>query len=449
MRGGIPAYSDLYWRGLVLSYFDGSNQTWRQESPGLYQSLRTQNSGITPWEENMEYVGDPVRYSIMLEPTNRNWLFSLTLPEPAELDGVALVRDHRFYSFREIRSRYRYELTSYLDFRTDVVLSDFWRHRYTLLPKDDNPETHRLAGLISAQSDDDRKYLSNVMRFYANGGFSYTLKPPKLSGDMIDQFLLESRRGFCEHFAGSFVYLMRAAGIPGRVVVGYQGGEFNQRGNYVAVYQFDAHAWTEVWLNGEGWVRVDPTSIVAPERINEGLESAVGEEDTFLSDVGLSLMKFRSTLWLTDLRLQISAINHYWDAWVVGYTPNVQMSLLNEYLGDVDRKTIGMILLSCFFGLLAITALFLFLKGSRQVLPPVEREYLRYCRFLEKQDLPRRFGEGALDYAERVERERPDLAGGIRAVTNAYIRANFERDDPSDVELLRRAVRQVNRSLFT
>lgn len=440
-EGPLPAYSELYWRGLVLSRFDAGSQTWTQERPGLYGAALSTQTPVTNWQDNMEYLGNPVDYSIMLEPTNRNWLFSLILPEPIGLAQVGLLRDFRFFSQREIRARLRYDLTSYLDYRTDVKLEDFWRYRYTLLPIDDNPATRELAESIWSQSDNRPEvYLSNVLRHYATEGYSYTLKPPLLSGNTIDQFLMDSRQGFCEHFAGSFVYLMRAVGVPARVVVGYQGGEYNDIGNYVAVYQFDAHAWAEVWLEAEGWVRVDPTSVVSPERITRGLESAVEEEDTFLSDVGLSLMKFRSTLWLTELRLQISAINHYWDAWVVGYTPSVQMSLLTRLLGDVDRKTTGVIMIAGFFGALCLIGLVLMLRRSVRRLSPVDREYRRFCSLLARQQLPRRVGEGPTGYAERIAEARPDLAKAVHAVTDAYILANFERDDPTDVQAMRRAM---------
>ena len=443
----IPPYGDLYWRGLVLSRFDGKDQTWKQEAPGLYgQSIR-ENGGPTSWQDNMEYVGRPVNCSIIMEPSNRNWMFALTLPKPSTLREVGLVRDFRFYSFREIRNRFKYELTSYLDYRTDVELNRFWCYRYTLLPKDDNPETKKIAQAMLSRSDSPEEFLGNVMRLFATGDYAYTLKPPVVSGHTVDEFLVQSRRGFCEHFAGSFVYLMRAGGVPARVVVGYQGGEYNRRGNYVAVHQFDAHAWAEVWLEGQGWVRMDPTSMVAPERIQEGLESALDGEE-FLSDIGLSLMKFCSTLWITELRLQFGAMNHYWDAWVVGYTPSVQMSLLNRYFGEVDRKTIGMILLGTFFGLLAITPLFLLLKRSVDKLPPVEKEYLKFCRLLQRQEFQRAIGEGPIDFAERAGDARPDLAPGIKAVTQAYIKANFIDDQPNDIDTLKKAVRSMKVRAF-
>ncbi len=440
--GEIPSYSDLYWRGLVLSYFDGETQTWKQESPRLYGRTYRLNDVPPGWEDNLEHVGDPVSYSIIMEPTNQNWMFSLTLPEPTDEETIGMVRDFRFYSFRQIRNRFRYELTSYLDYRTDVELSDPWRIRYTLLPINDNPETKALAARLLEQGSSPREYLSTVLRMYAVGDYAYTLRPPIVEGHTVDRFLLDSRRGFCEHFAGSFVYLMRAGNVPARVVVGYQGGEYNRRGNYVAVHQFDAHAWAEVWLEGEGWVRVDPTSVVAPERIERGLESAVDNED-FLADVGLSLMKFRSTLWITELRLQIQALNHYWDTFVVGYTPDVQMSILSRYLGDLDRKKMGMLLLSAFFGILAIIGLFMLLKRSTAKLAPIEREYLKYCDMLTRKDLARNFGEGPLDYADRVSQTRPDLEPAIRAVTNAYVQSNYIDDTPNEIEVLKRAIRNL------
>lgn len=448
-EGEIPAYGDLYWRGLVLSYFDGETQTWEQEKPRFYGRTMRRNGRSPGWEHNMEYLGNEVSYSVMMEPTNQHWLFSLTLPEPSAEQTMGLVRDFRFYSFRQISNRFRYELTSHLNYRTDETLSDFRRYRYTLLPRNDNPETKALARQLLAQGTSPREYLSAVLKMYALGEYAYTLRPPLVSGHTIDRFLLDSRRGFCEHFAGSFVYLMRAGGVPARVVVGYHGGEYNRRGNYVAVHQFDAHAWAEVWFEGEGWVRVDPTSVVAPERIERGLESAVEEEETFLADVGLSLMKFRSTLWITELRLQIQALNHYWDAWVVGYTPDVQMSILTRYFGEMDRKKMGMLLLSAFFVILAVIGLVVLLKRSTTKLAPVEREYLKYCDMLAKQNLARNIGEGPLDYADRVGDERPDLAPGVRAVTAAYMQSNYIDDTPNEVEVLKRAVRSMRLRAFS
>lgn len=437
-EGSAPVFSQLYWRGLVLSRLEG--ETWSQEDPGLYGRLARPNQP-GPWQDNMTLLGDQVKYSVILEPTNRNFLFSLTMPEPISKEGVGLVRDFRFYSFRKIRSKLRYEVSSWLQYRSDVELSPFWRYRYTLLPESSNPRARQLSARLRAGSSDEMDYIRNVLRMYNLQEFVYTLSPPVLGTDSIDSFLLDSKRGFCEHYAGSFTFLMRAAGIPARVVVGYQGGEYNRIGNYVEVRQFDAHAWTEVWQPGQGWLRVDPTSAVAPERIESGLESAIDDEDSFLANLPLSWMKYRQTLWITEIRLQLSAIGHYWDSWVVGYTPGMQMSLLTRYLGDFDRQKLGLIMLLTFFSLLGIVAFIVLGKRSHKKLMAVDRNYLRYCHYLEKQGLPRQIGEGPEDFAGRVCALKPELAVVVNAVTDAYVEANYAANNPSDVRRLRRAIR--------
>lgn len=440
--GEVPSNRQLYWRGLVLSYFDGRDQTWRQERPGLYGPTLRDGREVPEWFENMEYLGDPRSYSIIMEPTYRNWMFSLDLPRPSDSDRAGLVRDGRFYSYPEISSRFRYELTSYLDYRTDRELSEFWRYRYTLIPENDNPQAQALGRQMREAVDTPREFMRDVLRRYAFEDYFYTLRPGVVEGNTIDEFLFNTRNGFCEHFAGSFVYLMRAGGVPARVVVGYQGGEYNQRGNYVAVYQFDAHAWAEVWLEGEGWARVDPTSVVAPERIEQGLESAVAGE-AFLEEAGLSIMRFRSNLLLTELRLQISAMNHYWDAWVVGYNPGVQMNLLRQYFGEVDRKMLGMLLLGAFFGVLAIVGVVLMFKRSHRKLTPVDQAYLKFCDYLANKDLARYSGEGPIAYANRIASLRPELADEVRQVTGAYIKANFEENHPGEAGDLKQQIRKL------
>jgi protein-glutamine gamma-glutamyltransferase len=436
--GEVPPLSKLYWRGLVLSRFDG--ETWTQERLAFYGRLYRPGQP-TDWQDNMELLGDEVRYSILLEPTSQNWLFSLTMPEGSDKEGIGLVRDFRFYSFREIRSKLRYDLTSHLNYRIDRKLSDFWRYRYTLLPKGSNPRSARLARSLFQDSPNQTEYIRNILRRYNQDEFVYTLKPPVLGDDSIDEFLLDSKRGFCEHYAGSFVFLMRSVGIPARVVVGYQGGEYNRIGNYVEVRQFDAHAWTEVWQEGQGWVRIDPTSAVAPERIESGLESAVEDENTFLANLPLSWMKYRQTLWLTEIRLQLSAISHYWDSWVVGYTPSVQMSLLTRYFGDLDAKRLGMMMLTAFFGLLGIVAIFVLGKRSHKLLQPIDREYLRFCQMMAKKGIPRSVGEGPIHYAERIGQLNPELALVVNAVTDAYILKNYAEDKPEKADSLRAAIR--------
>lgn len=437
-HGREPVFNQLYWRGIVLSRLE--DETWSQEDQRHYRELL--RPGLHPsWQDNMELLSYPVTYSILLEPTNQNWLFSLTMPEVINQEGIGMIRDFRFYSVDEIRTKLRYEVTSWLGYRGDVELAPDWRHRYTLLPEDSNPRSVQLARTVRSNSADDQDYIRNILRMYNLLEFVYTLKPPLLGKNSIDGFLIDSKRGFCAHYAGSFAFLMRAVGIPSRVIVGYQGGEYNRIGNYIEVRQYDAHAWTEVWLDGQGWIRVDPTSAVAPERIEAGLESALKNEASFLSNLSFSWMKYRQTLWLTEIRLQLSAIGHYWDTWVVGYTPSMQMNFLNWYLGGMDKQKLGFIMLATFFSFLGIVALFVLGKRSHKLLQPVDREYLRFCQYLANQGLVRQVGEGPLHYASRVGKRRPDLESAINAVTNAYVQMNYIEDQPDKTDILNRAIR--------
>lgn len=444
--GDIPPLSRLYWRGLVLSRFDG--RTWRHEASGLYRPLWFAGGQKPDWAERIELLGDSVRYTVMLEPTWRNWVFSLSAPVRPPEDDMPMLKDFRLYSAEPLRQRTRYELTSYLDYRYERELPEFWRYRATLLPEQINPRTRELADAFFAESGDAERYINRVLQMFREQNFSYTLRPPALGDNSIDDFIFNTRAGFCEHFAGAFTFMMRAAGVPARVVVGYLGGEYNPIGNYVAVYQFDAHAWSEVWLEGRGWVRIDPTATVAPERIERGLQAALEEEASFLSENPLSWLRYRQTLWLTELRLQLSAIALYWDSWVVGYTPEVQMGLLTRYFGDLNGGKLGFIMLAAFFSMLAVIGAVILMKRSRRIVDPLDGEYLRFCNIMVQFGLERKNGEGPLTFANRIEEVRPDLARAAREVTDIYVEQNYASSD-GDASRLKRAIRNFRVKALT
>ena len=437
--GAIPAPGQLYWRGLVLENYDG--KTWTRRA-NLTDSIWRNKQSKPVWAKDIERLGSTQSYSIILEPTRQNWLFSLAtadLPANADiamLDDYTLAYVHR----RGVTAKFKYAVTSDLQYRLETELSDEVRQRNTSLPSDSNPRTRALVNAIWALASNDADYVNRVLSYFADEKFAYTLQPPKLGDDDIDEFLFDSQRGFCEHYAGSFVFMMRAAGVPARVVLGYQGGEYNARANYIAVHQFDAHSWTEVWYEGRGWVRVDPTQMVSPERIQRGLESAVADEDTFLANSPLSWLKYRQLLWLQELRQQLGAIGHYWDNWVVGYNARSQLVFLSKYLEKVDASRLGMLMLTVFFGLLGIVALFVLRTRNKRVLTGVDQQYLRFCQLLSKQGLVRYHGEGPRDYSRRISRERPDLALVIQRVTQEFIRLNYEVGSPNVSPALKNSI---------
>jgi transglutaminase-like putative cysteine protease len=446
-KGEPPRFSQLYWRGLVFSkYKDG---VWTRDD--LRPSVWRYRQAVPGWVGNIESVGKRFDYSVILEPTHQNWLFALAATDIPEDRDVALVREHSlvYIHRRGVTSKFSYELTSYLDYRLDVELDPFFTYRNTLLPTEGNPESRLLAERVYAESTSNEDYIRRILTMYNTEEFVYTLQPGALGRDDIDDFLFSSKRGFCEHYSGSFTFLMRAAGIPARVVVGYHGGEYNPNGNYVAVHQFDAHSWTEVWLEGKGWVRVDPTMAVAPDRIERGIEAAVASENSFLSDSPLSLLRYRQLLWLTEIRLQLDAVGHYWDTWVVGYTPAMQSAFLSEYLGDVDGKRLGATLLAAFFSVLGMVAIVILMRRSTTPLPELDREYLKFCRSLEKEGLGRNIGEGPLDYAKRIGKVRPDLIEIVDEVTRLYVDSNYKTDTQVDLKVIKKAIRAVRLKVLT
>lgn len=446
-EGAPPRFPQLYWRGLVFSkYKDG---TWTRDD--LRPSVWRHRQAVPGWVDQIERVGQRYDYSIILEPTHQNWLFALAATDIPEDRDVAMVREHSlvYIHRRGVTSKFSYKLTSHLDYRLEVELDPFFAYRNTILPIEGNPRSRLLAKQVFAESTSHEDYIRRILTMYNTEEFVYTLQPGALGRDDIDDFLFGTKRGFCEHYSGSFAFLMRAAGIPARVVVGYHGGEYNPNGNYVAVHQFDAHSWTEVWLDEKGWVRVDPTMAVAPDRIESGIEAAVAAEDSFLSDSPLSLLKYRQLLWLTEIRLQLDAVGHYWDTWVVGYTPAMQSAFLSEYLGNVDGKRLGATLLAAFFSLLGLVAIVVLMRRSTTPLPAVDQEYLKFTKSLARAGLERLVGEGPIDYAKRVKRQKPELADVIDEVTRLYVDANYKLDGHGDLKALKKAVRAVKLKALT
>ena len=446
-EGAPPLFKDLYWRGLVLGEFDGSK--WLQTEALLRRSVYRYRQAEPGWVDELSHEGARHDYELIMEPNYQNWLFTLMLPEvPQNRDFVILI-DGRVASIQKLRQKQRLKLSSHLDYTMYENLSEFSRLYHTRLPEGSNPRAVSLAKSMYADVADAQQYSNNLMRMFGRDGFSYTLNPGVLeSQHTVDQFLFDSKRGFCEHYASTYVFLMRAAGIPARIVVGYQGGEYNPSGNYVAVRQFDAHAWAEIWLPGKGWVRRDPTAVVAPERIANGLEAAIDESEEFLANSPLSLLRYRQLLWLTDLRLQFDAVSHYWDTFVVGYTPEMQTSLLGRYLEDVSRQRLGMLMLAVFFSVLFTIALVLLARQAVNPHSPADTQYLKFCRSMAKKGLERNRWEGPLDYQVRLLDAFPQMETEIRQITESYVASNY-LDQPEQSTQLKKAVRALWLRNFT
>ena len=421
VEGPAPPPEQRYWRGPVLSRFDG--RTWnrppddRREVPTIVDPGRT------------------VRYTVTLEPHGRPWLPALELPatRPAEarLTGTAeLVAPRAIFETR------RYSLRSHLDYRLEPSLAAAARTRYLELPAGRHPQARRLADRWRSEADTPGDVVRRALDHFRDEPFVYTLRPPALPGDPVDDFLFGTRRGFCEHYASAFAVLMRGAGIPSRVVTGYQGGEANPHGDYLIVRQSDAHAWAEVWLAGQGWIRVDPTAAVSPARVELGLASAVpaGDPVPFMA---------RGMGWLQTLGLRWDAVNALWDRWVLAYGPELQRRLMDRIGIDGWVRKAGA-LLAGIGGALALALALALWRLRPPPEDPAAAAWRRLSRKLARLGLGREPSEPPLAYARRLERAAPALAPELRPIIALYLELRYGatgRDRRRLRELRRRVAR--------
>jgi hypothetical protein len=330
----------------------------------------------------------------------------------------------------EVYERIKYDVVSDINAKLEAVISASRFRTETLLPQRGNEQSKALAKKMLQESSGSKGYINTVLKYFREEPFAYTLNPPLLGENSVDDFLFDTQRGFCEHYASSFVFLMRAANIPARVVTGYQGGEINPITKTVLVHQFDAHAWAEVWLEGEGWMRVDPTAAVSPDRIERGMDEALFAEGSFLADSLLSVSRYRRIAWLNKIRMQLDAYNYYWVTTVLKYRGDTQSNFLKRLLGEVNPWRIGSLLLGVgvFVGL--IVAYSLLKERWKKRTDPAVIAYLKMCARLEKQGYQRQTHEGAIAFARRISEEEKSLTVDnkkhLLAATRAFVAMSYE-----------------------
>lgn len=402
-----PRHNRMYWRGPVFWHTDG--RKWSS------QDVATRRApAITT-------AGAPVRYAITLEPHNKHWLFALEMPETMPDSGYTTY-DYQFRTRKPVRSRIRYEVVSYPEYELENA-NRFELERALQLPRDAHRKTIALARQWREETDRPQEIINRALNLFNSEDFSYTLTPPLLPGDNVDEFLFSTRQGFCEHYASAFVILMRGAGIPARIVTGYQGGSFNPVGEYFNVYQRDAHAWTEVWLDGSGWVRVDPTSTVSPARVEQGIENALPESVTDVPGV-FGQSNLSRLLWL-QLQNTWDAINHQWNQWVISYGPERQLQFLqNIGLGKISMWALALLLAFTVIVLLTVVGLWL-MRQPKSHADPARLAYERFCRKLAAIGMQRRASEGPVSFAERVVRRYRALADSVNDITTLYIKNRY------------------------
>lgn len=434
----LPAPEKRYWRGPVLTHFDG--KTW--SSPPL--------SKHTPATKlHYRTHGEAVHYTVTLEPHQQRWLFALDLLGSLPPNST-LRPDYELLADQPVQQLLRYPMTSHPDFVLAADKAPAAVH-YLQLPSDKAPRARRLAQQFRNTANDDAQTVDRALQYLREQPFYYTRQPPLLPDDPVDEFLFESRRGFCEHYASSFVFLMRAAGIPARVVTGYQGGEMNPQSDYFIVRQSDAHAWAEVWLPKLGWRRIDPTSVIPAARIED--QQDLARILPKLANIGAAPNWIKGA-W-RHMRFGWDRVNHAWNQWVINYNDHRQRDFLSRQLArfgfdNIDWREMVALLIAGMALAVGIIAIYTLRPWHKRQRDPVLAAYQRFCRQLARRGIHRHPAEGPLDFSLRARQLRPDIEPAIAHITSLYLRLRYappskiEQSQLKQIRRLQSAVRQFS-----
>jgi len=422
--GRPPPPQERYWRGPVLHEFDG--ETWRA---GRYAPAGGQQ---------LDCLSRPYRYRVDLEPTRRHWWLALDTVMGSPSPSVRYTDDYQLIAAQPLSQPVRYGAVSCVRSRSLAPLSLSARVADLQLPSGRNPQTLALALRLRHQAGSDVDFVRAVLAFLRTGGFSYSLNPPPLGPNPLDDFLFHTRTGFCGHYASAFVDMMRAGGVPARVVTGYLGGQWNPYDGTLVVRQSDAHAWAEVWLHGRGWTRVDPTAVVAPERLRRGIL------DLLPGSVSAPERLVHAWPWLGAALERWEALNGWWNERVVGFDSRSQLDLLRQLgLRSPALRDAGWAFAAAL--LIWLAGMSWRLGGEPGAARPdrLGRAYARLCRKLARAGLPRAPHQGPLAYAQDIARRRPDLAARVGPLLQDYAERRFGPAAGGDPRPFERAVARL------
>jgi len=403
--GALPPPKLRYWRGPVLSHTDGKR--WTQ--------VRFKES-----VDNPSYAGTAYSYTLLMEAQEKDWVFGLDFPakfsEPLVQNGY-----YQLINLENPHKRAEYQITSYSQYNTGNLTQSEYQTNVQL-PREPSDKIKQLVTQLHGFDSKPDALIQQILNHFRQEDFHYTLTPPLMEDNPIDSFLFSTKRGFCSHYASAFVYLMRVAHIPARVVTGYQGGEFNRVGNFLEIRQANAHAWAEVWLENQGWVRVDPTAAIAPERIEQQLNL---DQLELGGDIRFDAGNAKQLNWLKQTRQLWENADYQWQRWVVNYDSNNQSDFLSQF-GIHDFKTMMQWLMTL-VGLMTVILSGFLLYQKKKATDPVLRLYQQFCQKLQAAGLTRSNREGAVDFAQRATTALPEHAEIIEEITAAFIQLRYGR----------------------
>lgn len=464
--GEVPDRDRLYWRGPVFWEFDGETwslpEGWDNRTELLKKAIRS----LDDLEKELRHKGDKVTYNLRVFPNGSRWLYGLDVPAAAAPEAF-ISDEFQLLSIRKIDDREpRFDMTAYLDYRTGAEITDEQRQRGLAWPEGTNPRLLALGRQLAEVSESPEEIVKAALGHLAGGGYQfdagYLLDPGK---DLLDRFFFDEKRGGAEYMAGSFAMLMRAAGIPARLVSGYRGGTVISLTDFIIVRRADAHAWVEVWRDEAGWQRVETKDVLlSPDAVSGATQISDSTRTAATQDRAAAVIEASAGRaggaektapetksddaeepqgWrLPDLASIFSGLQK----WVIEYDPDRQVELLDGAGIGGDRLHM---LLVCIGGVLVLLLTYLagaWWRGLR--LKRVDRvagSFRGFCRRLEKRHgLKKASRECPRDFLLRVRRERPELAAAADEIIGKYIDIRYGgNDDPATLALFRRRARQL------
>jgi transglutaminase-like putative cysteine protease len=408
--GRLPTPTERYWRAIVLDKFDG--RTW--------SIANTDQAFRGP--QTIEFAGEALDYVVIAQPSSTKWLYSLDIPiliKGLSTQTISTTQQYQLSASSPLYNQGLYAVKSFVEQPLTIYQGYEDLSLYLQTPNSGNPKTIDFVNKKIDPSMSTLEKIAELSATFEESEFTYTLSPPLMQIAPIDEFLFENKAGFCSHYASALAYMLRLANVPARIVTGYQGGEL-QSGNVLSVRQYDAHAWVEAWDEDKGWIRIDPTAIVAPNRVVAGLLSSIQNRQEFRAQSPFSLTNLKEYAVFNELRLLMAKIDHTWDQSILSYNQESQKSLLKKIFGNMKAESFTYALIASFLCIGLFIALLFIPKRAAKASDEL-KWVEQLLKIFEVKDLHRLENETLQQFSQRIAPELPrPVSSSLHFIVKEY-----------------------------
>ncbi|MCP5077838.1 MAG: DUF3488 domain-containing transglutaminase family protein [Psychromonas sp.] len=441
-EGEVAPENERYWRAMTLDNFDG--KTWSQSEPLKKQELMAKRGGGRSFYLTNKQTSPKSRYELIIEPHYNYWVPVLDYASTPK--GLVSLSDYSLRSEKPIVTRKAFNVSQMVRVKSSK-LSKAQREQYTQLPNGGNNRTDDWIAENLTNGFSNENILSQLLNGFSQT-FRYTLQPPLLGESQVDDFLFNSQAGFCVHYASSYLYVARRLGIPARMVTGYLGGEWQASEQFFTVRQYDAHAWVEIWIKGH-WLRIDPTSYVAPERVESGLEASLTDGNEFLADEYFSLQKWQSVELLNLLRGRLAQLDYLWARYVVNFDNHKQLKLMQRWLDFVPWLNIAYAVMLLMITIFTLLLLVIFKPWKRKNLNIEDKLYLQLQSYFQRKGLQRETGQTVGAYCALLTYTIPENSALNKSFVRCYNRIKYQPELTAvQLKKQRKQLKSITRQLL-